>query len=54
VPDAAELTRNGARCATLAEMRAVLGARLAGERPESLDLGAEGGQLERSGSILAA
>ena len=36
------------------EMRAVLGARLAGERPEALDLGAEGGQLERSGSVLAA
>lgn len=54
VPDAAELTRNAARCGTLAEMRAVLGARFAGEGPEALDLGAEGGQLERSGSAVAA
>jgi hypothetical protein len=54
VPDAPELTRAAARCSALAEMRAVLGARLAGEPPEALDLGAEGGQLERSGSARAA
>jgi len=54
VPDASELTRRAARSAELTEMRAVLGERLQGERAEALDLGAEGGQLERSGSVLAA
>jgi hypothetical protein len=54
VPDAPELTRRAARSADLVEMRAVFAARLDGERAEALDLGAEGGQLERSGSALAA
>jgi len=54
VPDAPELTRRAARSADLSEMRAVFAERLAGERTEALDLGAEGGQLERSGSALAA
>ena len=54
VPDAAELTRRAARTAELAEMRAVLAERLRGERAQALDLGAEGGQLERSGRVLAA
>lgn len=54
VPDSAELLRRTMRTASLAEMRAILGERLAGERPEALDLGAGGGQLERSGSALAA
>jgi hypothetical protein len=49
-----ELLRRTMRTTSLTEMRAILGERLAGERPEALDLGAEGGQLERSGSALAA
>jgi tRNA-dihydrouridine synthase B len=54
VPDAPELTRRAARTESLPEMRAVLVERLGGERPEALDLGAGGGQLERSGSGVAA
>jgi nifR3 family TIM-barrel protein len=54
VPDSADLLRSTMRASALPEMRAIVAERLAGERPEALDLGAEGGQLERSGSALAA
>ena len=54
VPDAPQLTRRAARTTSLSEMRAVLGERLAGEPPAALDLRAAGGQLERSGSGVAA
>ncbi len=53
VEDSAALMQAALRCSTAAEMRAVLGARLAGERSEELDLGAHGGGLERSGSAPA-
>lgn len=54
VPDSPELLRSTMRTTALPEMRARFAERLAGERAEALDLGAEGGQLERSGSALAA
>jgi tRNA-dihydrouridine synthase B len=54
VPDGPELLRQLLRATTAPEMRAVLAARLAGERPEALDLAAQGGSLERSGSAPAA
>jgi tRNA-dihydrouridine synthase B len=42
------------RTATAAELRAVLGARLAGERADAIDLAAQGGTLETSGSALGS
>lgn len=42
------------RAPTVGDLRAVLGARLAGEPPSAIDLAAEGGALLRSGSILDA
>ena len=49
-----ELMKRALRAPTAPEMRAILDARLRGEPPEALDLGAEGGTLERSGSVHAA
>ncbi len=51
--DGRELMSAALRAPTLTEMRAVLAARWAGERPESLDLDAHGGSLEASGSAPA-
>jgi nifR3 family TIM-barrel protein len=50
VVDGPALMQAALRAATAPEMRAVLAARLAGEAPEALDLAAEGGRIERSGS----
>jgi nifR3 family TIM-barrel protein len=50
VPDGQALMQSALRSSTAEEMRAVLGARLAGEPADALDLAAEGGRLERSGS----
>lgn len=52
--DGAGLMRAVLRAQTAEEMRAILGERLAGERAAALDLAAEGGGLERSGSTRAA
>jgi tRNA-dihydrouridine synthase B len=54
VEDSGELMRQALRAATALEMRAVLAARFAGERPEALDLAAHGGLLEQSGSAPPA
>jgi tRNA-dihydrouridine synthase B len=50
VPDGGELMRAALRETTEARLRAVLEARWAGVPAESLDLSAQGGALERSGS----
>jgi tRNA-dihydrouridine synthase B len=50
VADGPALMQAALRAATAPEMRAVLAARLEGEAPEALDLAAEGGSIERSGS----
>lgn len=54
IPDGGELMRSALRSQSAEEMRAILGARLAGEGPAALDLAAHGGTLERSGSALQA
>lgn len=54
VPDQSELMRTALRTSTTDEMRAVLTARLGGERPEALDLAAQGGSLEHSGHASSA
>jgi tRNA-dihydrouridine synthase B len=48
------LMKAALRAPTAPEMRAILGARLEGEPPSALDLGAEGGALERSGTVHSA
>jgi tRNA-dihydrouridine synthase len=50
VVDGPGLMQSALRAPTASEMRAVLGARLAGEPPDALDLGPEGGEIETSGS----
>ena len=54
VSDGAELVKLAARAASVAEMRAVLAARLSGVPSDGVDLGAGGGSIERSGSALLA
>jgi tRNA-dihydrouridine synthase B len=49
VPDGATLMKAALRAQTAGEMRSILAARLSSAPPESLDLAAEGGTLERSG-----
>lgn len=46
LPDGPEVLRRALRSQSVEELRAVLADRLAGERPEALDLAAEGGALE--------
>jgi nifR3 family TIM-barrel protein len=52
VSDGEALMKAALRAQSAAEMRAILAARWEGAGPEELDLGAEGGTLERSGSAL--
>jgi len=51
VPDGADLMRSALRAMTPDEMRSVLAARFSGAAADGLDLAAQGGPLERSGSV---
>jgi nifR3 family TIM-barrel protein len=53
VDDGQALMRAALRSGSVAEFREVLSGRLAGLSPAALDLAAEGGRLERSGSAVA-
>jgi tRNA-dihydrouridine synthase len=54
VADGSAFMSAALRSSTADELRGVLAARLAGQPPDTIDLGARGGTLETSGSAVAS
>ena len=54
LPDGSAFMSAALRSSTADELRGVLAARLVGQPPDAIDLGAQGGRFETSGSAVAS